>query len=115
MINSLVRPHEASQSGSDAQNERGSQLHILKCWPHFFNAISAGQKRHDLRRAIDRDFKVGDQLLMREFIPDSETYTGRHLRALITYITSADIPCALSSEALDPNFCILSIALLPQD
>ncbi|WP_084558935.1 MULTISPECIES: DUF3850 domain-containing protein [unclassified Mesorhizobium] len=86
--------------------------HDLKCWPEFFAAIARGEKRHDLRRATDREFRSGDRLLLREFDPDRGEYTGQSQRAVITYITSADMPCALSEQALNPEFCILSISLL---
>jgi hypothetical protein len=84
--------------------------HELKCWPQFFDEIAAGRKRHDLRRAHDRDFRVGDVMRLREFDPDEERYTGRAQMVEITYITSADLPCALSEGALHHDFCILSIA-----
>jgi hypothetical protein len=89
---------------------RLSITHELKCWPKFFEPISAGLKRHDLRRSKDRDFRVGDRLLLREFDPDCAAYTGRSQMVEITFITSAGEPCALSEEALNPDFCILSIA-----
>jgi hypothetical protein len=87
-----------------------STLHVLKCWPEFFAAILAGEKRHDLRRAGDRSFKVGDRMLLREFDAQDQTYTGREQIVWITYITSAEQPCALSEQALHTDFCILSIA-----
>lgn len=83
--------------------------HELKCWPQFFEPILEGRKTHDLRRSDDRSFSVGDKLLLREFDPKAERYTGREVTIEITFITSADIPCALSAQALDRNFCILSI------
>lgn len=86
--------------------------HQLKCWPEFFAAIIAGAKTHDLRRRDDRHFRVGDTLLLREFDPRTKSYTGRTARTLVTYITSNDSPCALSQDALHPDFCILSIRVL---
>jgi hypothetical protein len=86
--------------------------HDLKCWPEFFAAIMAGEKRHDLRRARDRHFKVGDTLRLREYDPRAERYTGREQRVAVTYITSAEKRCALSDDALHPDFCILSIKLI---
>ena len=90
---------------------RGPVVHELKCWPEFFVAIAAGEKRHDLRRCYDRDFSVGDRLQLREFDPVSHCYTGREQYVAVTYITSASRRCALSDEALHRDFCILSIAL----
>ena len=85
-------------------------VHELKCWPQFFEAIAAGRKRHDLRRAYDRHFRVGDRLRLREFDPRTQVYTGREQIVEVTYITSAEEPCALSQGALHNDFCILSIA-----
>ncbi|MCD9816654.1 DUF3850 domain-containing protein [Bradyrhizobium japonicum] len=84
--------------------------HHLKCWPQFFNEIAAGRKKHDLRRADDRRFRVGDILVLEEYDPQKEVFTGRVLEVEVTYITSADLPCALSKDALHPSFCILSIS-----
>jgi hypothetical protein len=85
--------------------------HRLKCWPEFFEPIKRGAKTHDLRRSDDRDFSVGDKVLLQEYDPETSSYTGRTAIVQITYITSSDLPCALSQDALHPNFCILSIAL----
>lgn len=93
---------------------RSPVTHELKCWPKFFDAIAKGDKRHDLRRATDRDFHPGDRLFLREFDPGSASYTGRCQEVAVTYVTSAEMPCALSEQALNPDFCILSIALLAE-
>jgi len=85
--------------------------HRLKCWPEFFEPIKRGAKTHDLRRADDRVFSIGDRILLEEYDPENSSYTGRTAIVRITYITSSDLPCALSQDALHPNFCILSITL----
>jgi hypothetical protein len=87
-------------------------VHELKSWPQFFEPIVAGRKTHELRRSDERDYQVGDRLRLREFDPASNTYTGRVEVVAITYITSADQPCALSEMALGQGFCILSICKL---
>lgn len=103
--------NEAQLTDSERSSGRPAVTHELKCWPKFFAAIACGEKRHDLRRATDRDFRPGDRLFLREFDPDRGVYTGQTQRVTVTYITSADMPCALSEQALNPEFCILSIAL----
>lgn len=82
--------------------------HKLKSWPEFFRAIVAGERCHELRRN-DRAYQVGDIIELNEFDPVTETFTGAKCLAKITSLTSSDVPCAVSSEALDPRFCILSI------
>ena len=85
-----------------------NQTHVLKSWPHFFRSVTAGDRTHELRRN-DRGFSVGDLLELREFDPESEHYSGAWCVAEVTSITSSDEPCAVSSEGLHPDFCILSI------
>ena len=83
--------------------------HELKSWPRFFQAIVDGEKKHDLRSKIDRDFKIGDILKLREYDPFGDGYSGREFYVEVTYITSNDTPCALSSMALDRDCVILSL------
>jgi len=83
-------------------------VHHVKSWPQYFRAITTGQRTHDLRRN-DRDYKVGDTMILEEFNPTTQAYTGHKCEVEITSITSMSQPCAVSSEALDPAFCILSI------
>jgi hypothetical protein len=75
----------------------------------LFEATLAGIKTHELRRLTDRDYQVGDTLLLQEYDPSTKTYSGRELAVRITYMTSVEAPCALSEECLHPDFCILSI------
>jgi len=54
--------------------------HELKTWPKYFEAIITGKKNFDIRRSgdmCDRRFLTGDTLLLREWNPESEEYTGR--------------------------------------
>jgi hypothetical protein len=108
----MTQPHLADEARHPPESvrNRSRTTHELKCWPKFFEPITRGEKRHDLRRATDRNFEIGDRLLLREFDPDEMRYTGRTLLVDVTYVTSADQPCALSEQALSPDFCILSIA-----
>lgn len=84
-------------------------IHELKSWPHLFDATVSGGKVHELRRN-DRPYAVGDVLRLREYNPKTGEYTGRSADFLVTYLTSPNNPCALSDEALSPEFCILSLA-----
>src|SRR5262249_41406791 len=88
---------------------RGAMEHKVKSWPQFFEAILSGVKTHEVRRLTDRDYRVGDRLLLQEYAPATQAYSGRELVVRITYMTSAEAPCALSEQCLHPDFCILSI------
>lgn len=84
----------------------------LKSWPAFFQAIKDGSKPYDLRDMSDRSFSIGEIITLQEYDPFLGEYTGAQLNAEITYITSRDTPCALSSLALDKNCCILGLRVL---
>jgi hypothetical protein len=84
------------------------KVHHVKSWPQYFGPIKNGQRTHDLRRN-DRGFQVGDAMVLEEFDPQAQKYTGETCEVEITSMTSMSQPCAVSSEALDPAFCILSI------
>lgn len=88
-------------------------VHELKSWPELFEPMVQGVKTHDLRRADDRQFQVGDHLRLREYDPRAERYSGRECTVEITYITSADVPCAYFEAALNPQYSILSVRLVP--
>jgi hypothetical protein len=105
MINSLTERRRRAEHPA-----RGPTEHKVKSWPQFFEAALSGAKVHELRRLSDRDYRVGDLLCLQEYDPITETYSGRELVVKITYITSTDVPCALSEACLHPDFCILSIA-----
>ena len=62
------------------------RLHELKIWPEHFGAIDEGRKRFEIRRTHDRDFRVGDLLLLKEWDLATETYRGRTLLVSVTYI-----------------------------
>jgi hypothetical protein len=75
-------------------------IHELKTWPGPFQATWNGLKLFEFRKN-DRDFKVGDTLLLREYDPYIG-YTGREIITKITYILS-------EGYDLPENYCILSI------
>jgi hypothetical protein len=89
--------------------ERLPTVHRVKSWPHLFATAISGERKHELRRATDRDYGVGDVLVLCEFDPETGAYSGREHAAVITYITSSENPCALSDAGLTPGFCILTI------
>jgi len=67
--------------------------HELKCWPPYFEEVRSGRKTFEIRSIEDRDFEVGQTILLREYDaslehrqPETEGYTGRSCRRRITYI-----------------------------
>lgn len=60
--------------------------HDLKVLPEYFGEIIAGRKTFELRKR-DRDYKVGDLFILREWT-EQEGYTGRTFIQAIGYILS---------------------------
>jgi hypothetical protein len=89
------------------------KIHKVRSWSHFFDAIVAGKKTHDLRKD-DRGYQVGDRLLLEKYDNVSGDYTGDSCLVEITYITNRNHPCAFSSSVLPNDYCILSIKLVPK-
>lgn len=88
-----------------------AKVHIVKSWSHFFKAIKAGEKTHELRDN-DRRYKVGDIMILQDYDNIDGKYTGAECAVKITYITNRERPCAFSGSVLDPKYCILSIKLI---
>lgn len=60
--------------------------HTLKLWPAYFDAVADGTKRFEVRSTRDRTFAVGDVLVLREWDPQTETYSGRSVMVLVTFV-----------------------------
>lgn len=83
-------------------------IHKVKSWTHLFDELEKG-KHHDLR-IMDRDYKVGDYLILQRYDYGAGKYTGQELIRQISYITSAQHQaCAFSPTALHPDYAILSL------
>jgi hypothetical protein len=61
-------------------------VHKLKTWPAYFYAVTAGTKTFEIRKN-DRDFKVGDVLILQCYDPETGTYNGQEVARTVTYVT----------------------------
>ena len=101
----------AKEQLGKAEERAKMRTHNLKTWPSVFQAVWDGAKTAEFRRN-DRDFAVGDNLLLKEFEPGQITegrYTGREILASVTHTAHGgqfDIPV---------NFCMMSIKVLRKD
>lgn len=75
--------------------------HELKILPQYFDDVASGKKNFEIRKA-DRDFKVGDFLILKEW--EGGLYTGRNMIAKVDYIYQGDGSYGLSEE-----YCILGL------
>lgn len=79
--------------------------HDLKTINPYFQAVWDGVKTFEIRKN-DRNFKVGDLLKLREYLPDCSGYTGRVIYAEINYILKQN-----TFEGLAPGYCALGLVL----
>lgn len=59
--------------------------HILKIWPEYYDAIDSGEKTFEFR-LNDRNYQTNDILILREYCPEKDTYSGREIQVLVTYV-----------------------------
>ena len=94
--------------------------HYLKTWPQFYKEVEAGNKTFELRKN-DRDYKVGDVLVLQEYNPDKKGfglsfgcigaylakytvgYTGNEVEKTVTYVLKG--PCF----GLEENYVIMGL------
>lgn len=76
-----------------------SKEHHLKILPEYFEPVRYGLKTFEIRKN-DRDFQVGDTLLLKEY--EDGNFTGNMLRAVINYITA---------YAQQDNYVVMAIEL----
>ena len=80
--------------------------HEVKCWPEFWNPLKTGTKTFELRRN-DRDYQVGDELIERQWSPETHEYVGEErLQFRITYVMQGPI------FGLRQGFAILGLGKL---
>ncbi len=61
------------------------EKHNLKTWIEYFTQVWDGKKNFEVRKN-DRNFKVGDTLILREWDNVENNYTGRYMYRKIKYI-----------------------------
>jgi len=80
-----------------------------KTWPELFEKVLSGQKKFDLRLA---EFKCseGDILVLKEWNPDTEEYTGRELEKEITFVMETKEIDFWSKEEMERlGFVVMSL------
>ena len=75
--------------------------HDLKILPRWFKDITEGGKHFEIRKN-DRDYKVGDRLILKEW--DGEHYTGCYIERRVGYIYHGT-----GEYGLEKGYCILDL------
>jgi len=80
-------------------------VHELKTWSYYFNLLKSGEKPFELRKN-DRGFLAGHELLLREYDPETQTYSGQTLRRKITFVLEGS---KAEEFGLKPGYCIMGL------
>lgn len=81
-----------------------AKIHKIKTSPVYFLAVENGTKKFEIRKN-DRDYQVGDLLVLQEYDRFKEEYTGRSIEKGVTYI--------LQGKGIEAGYCILSLKHIP--
>ena len=80
-----------------------------KCWPDLYQKILDGEKNFDLRLA-DFDCKPGDILVLREYDPKTNDYTGRIMEKKVTFVLKTkDVNFWPKEEIEKYGFMVISL------
>jgi len=60
-------------------------VHKVKCWPEHFQSVRRGEKKSELR-FNDRNYKVGDGVILEEWCQFTKEYTGEKEFVIITHV-----------------------------
>lgn len=77
-------------------------IHELKTWPEYFKRIFLGDKNFEVRKT-DRDFQINDILLLREFDPLTNDYTGHEISKHVFYILRG------GQFGIKEGYCVMSL------
>lgn len=81
-----------------------------KIWPEYFDAVISEKKKYELR-LNDFEVKEGDVLVLEEWDPKTNQYTGRKTKKKVTYVDKFKIDQLFwpESEVKDKGIQIISL------
>lgn len=77
------------------------RTHELKTWPSYFMYLPEGEKTFEVRKN-DRDYAIGDRLILREWDND-EGYSGRKEERTISYIMKG------GQFGVEPGYVVIAL------
>lgn len=75
--------------------------HELKILPEYFEAVATYKKTFEIRKN-DRNFNVGDKLILKEWYHGR--YTGREVERWVSYIYHGD-----GTFGLPDGYCVMAV------
>lgn len=77
------------------------KAHFLKTRPEVFRAVKNGEKTAEFRRN-DRDFIIGDVLILQEYLICHGVYTGEMIAVKVNHIMA-------NQFNIPEGFCVMSV------
>lgn len=80
-----------------------NKTHELKTWTGVFDAVRCGAKTFEFR-LNDRDYGIGDELVLREYDPVAEDYTGE--------VENRKVTCVLygGNFGVPEGYCVMGLS-----
>lgn len=80
-----------------------------KTWPDLFQKVLDGEKTCDVRLA-DFECNLGDKLVLREWDPQTESYTGRQIEKTVSHVIKTKSLSYWTQEEIDKHgFQVISL------
>ena len=76
--------------------------HFLKIWPVYFTDVQKRLKNFEVRKD-DRNYSVGDVLILQEYNIEEQKYTGNEIRKTVSYKLSG------GQFGIETGYCILGL------
>lgn len=93
------------KSIANSSEERRTGKHEVKVLPQFVKPIVTGRKQFEIRYN-DRDYRVGDKLILKEWDEEKSEFTGVIIDCSITYLLKG------GQYGIEPRYVVLGIKLL---
>lgn len=77
--------------------------HMLKTWPEFFRAVKSGAKCFEVRRH-DRDYRVGDTLILQEYDPNNDHLSGDSITLEVVYLLPG------GQLGVEAGYCVMGLS-----
>lgn len=83
------------------------KTHNLKTWPVYFGAVLAGAKTFEVRKDDGRGFQAGDSLILEEWDPETQEYTGARALVSVTYVLQG------GQFGVEPGHVVMGLGRVP--
>lgn len=94
---------EIHQFINNETTTKKTMTHQLKVWPIYFRRLADGTKKFEVRKN-DRDFQAGDNLVLSEWDPETQKFTGTSIEFGIDYVMNG------GQFGIQSGFCVLSLS-----